>query len=223
MLFCIFGVISFVITVIRTGTDISAVMALNSSWVSLMIILVGLVILLSKQPACNVIHNSVIVSALLFRVLGIRKSQIAESDEKQESELLFTAVIGIVAGLLTCYVPIEYLVLAVAAFCMAAIIMCNPEIGVILCFFALPFVSTMMITLATVAVGFAFVVKLIRGKRYIRIYKMDICVMLFAVTLLILGGIGSVNPMSSFKTVVMFLLFILMYFVTANSLNTYKW
>ena len=83
--FCFCGIISFVITAVKTGADISAVMASNSSWVSLMLILVGLATFLSKQPLCGAIHNSVIVSALLFRMLGIRKSQIYESDEKQES------------------------------------------------------------------------------------------------------------------------------------------
>ncbi len=223
VVFCFCGVISFAITVIKTGADISAVMALNSSWVSLLLILAGLATLLSKQPLCNEIHNSVMVSALLFRMLGIRKSQIAESDAKQESSTLFMALVGIIVGLLTFFVPIEYLALAVVAVCIGVMIMCNPEIGVILCFFALPFVSTVQITLATVAVGFAFTVKLIRGKRYIKIYKMDICVMFFALILLVLGGVGSVNMMSSCKTVAMFLLFIMMYFVTANSLNTYKW
>ena len=221
--FCFCGIISFVITAVKTGADISAVMASNSSWVSLMLILVGLATFLSKQPLCGAIHNSVIVSALLFRMLGIRKSQIYESDEKQESDTLLMAIIGSFVGALTYFIPVEYIALMVVAACVGTLIMCNPEIGVILCFFALPFVSTMQITLATVAVGFAFVVKLIRGKRYIKIDKMDICVMLFALVLIILGGIGSVNPVSSIKTVAMFTLFMLMYFVTANSLNTYKW
>lgn len=221
--FCFCGIISFAIDVMRWGADISAVMISNSSWVSLLLILVGLATFLSKQPLFNAIHNSVMVSVLLFRILGIRKAQIAESQSKQESDTLLMAVIGTIAGALTYFVSVEYLALAVAALCAGAMIMCNPEIGVILCFFALPFVSTMQITLTTLAVGFAFTVKLIRGKRYIKIYKMDICVILFAVTLLVIGGITSVNMISSLKTVAMFLVFILMYFVTANSLNTYKW
>ncbi len=221
--FCFCGVISFAITAVKTGADILAVMASNSSWVSLMLILVGLATFLSKQPLCNAIHNSMILSAALVRIAGLRKSQIPETVAEKESDMLLMSVLGAVAGAATYFISIEYLALLAIAICVGAMVMCAPEIGVILCFFALPFVSTMQITLATVAVGCAFIVKLIRGKRYIKIYKMDICVMLFAVILLVLGGIGSVNATSSLKTVAMFLLFMLMYFVTANSLNTYKW
>lgn len=66
---------------------------------------------------------------------------------------------------------------------------------------------------------FAFVIKLLRGKRTIKFERFDIALLIF-MGIYILGGIVSVDTASSCKASMVFVCFMLSYILVVNLVNT---
>lgn len=219
----LFGFVSLAVCMARAHFRAHELILSEALWVSLVLLVVGLVISFSRQSLSSALNKSVILSFVLFRLVGFRKGQIPSDNAEGHNAVIPMAAVGILLGVSSHFVHVGLIVLAFVGVVALSAILCAPELGVILCFLALPFVTTMQITALTLLSAVSFILKLIRGKRYVTIGKMDICIILFAAVLLCLGGLTSITPTASMKSVIMFLVFILMYFITSNSLNTYKW
>ena len=127
---------------------------------------------------------------------------------------------GILLGLFTLKFRILYLFLGVAALIGAALILCVPETGLVLILLALPFLPTMLLAAACLYVDMAFLFKLLRCKRVLRLEAVDLGVAAFGAVLLLLGGLTSLRPADSMRQVAIYGVFILTYFIAANSIRS---
>ena len=155
---------------------------------------------------------------LLVDFFGVRKSSLSVG--RAEHSLFVPVAAGILLGLLTLKLRILYLFLGAAAVVGAALILCVPETGLVLILLALPFLPTMLLTAACLYVDMAFFFKLLRCKRVLRLEAVDLGVAAFGVVQLLLGGLTSLRPAQSVRQVAVYGVFMLTYFMAANSVRS---
>lgn len=171
-----------------------------------------------REPLGEMLLDSGILRWLFVDFIGVRKSSL--SVDRAEHSLFVPVAAGILLGLLTLRLRILYLFLGVAAVVGAALILCVPETGLVLILLALPFLPTMLLAAACLYVDMAFFFKLLRCKRVLRLEAVDLGVAAFGVVQLMLGGLTSLRPAQSVRQVAVYGVFMLTYFMAANSVRS---
>ena len=171
-----------------------------------------------REPLGEMLLDSGILRWLFVDFIGVRKSSL--SVDRAEHSLFVPVAAGILLGLLTLKLRILYLFLGAAAVVGAALILCVPETGLVLILLALPFLPTMLLTAACLYVDMAFFFKLLRCKRVLRLEAVDLGVAAFGVVQLLLGGLTSLRPAQSIRQVAVYGVFMLTYFMAANSVRS---
>lgn len=171
-----------------------------------------------REPLGEMLLDSGILRWLFVDFIGVRKSSL--SVDRAEHSLFVPVAAGILLGLLTLRLRILYLFLGVAAVVGAALILCVPETGLVLILLALPFLPTMLLAAACLYVDMAFFFKLLRCKRVLRLEAVDLGVAAFGVVQLLLGGLTSLRPAQSIRQVAVYGVFMLTYFMAANSVRS---
>ena len=171
-----------------------------------------------REPLGEMLLDSGVLRWLLVDFIGVRKSSL--SVDRAEHSLFVPVAAGILLGLLTLRLRILYLFLGVAAVVGAALILCVPETGLVLILLALPFLPTMLLAAACLYVDMAFFFKLLRCKRVLRLEAVDLGVAAFGVVQLLLGGLTSLRPAQSIRQVAVYGVFMLTYFMAANSVRS---
>ncbi len=181
-------------------------------------VLAGFLCATCREPLGEMLLDSGILSRVLVDFVGVRKVSLAV--DKAEHSLVIPVAAGILLGLFTLKFRILYLFLGVAALIGAALILCVPETGLVLILLALPFLPTMLLAAACLYVDMAFLFKLLRCKRVLRLEAVDLGVAAFGAVLLLLGGLTSLRPADSMRQVAIYGVFILTYFIAANSIRS---
>ncbi len=171
-----------------------------------------------REPLGEMLLDSGILRWLFVDFIGVRESSL--SVDRAEHSLFVPVAAGILLGLLTLRLRILYLFLGVAAVVGAALILCVPETGLVLILLALPFLPTMLLAAACLYVDMAFFFKLLRCKRVLRLEAVDLGVAAFGVVQLLLGGLTSLRPAQSIRQVAVYGVFMLTYFMAANSVRS---
>ena len=171
-----------------------------------------------REPLGEMLLDSGVLRWLLVDFFGVRKSSLSVG--RAEHSLFVPVAAGILLGLLTLKLRILYLFLGAAAVVGAALILCVPETGLVLILLALPFLPTMLLTAACLYVDMAFFFKLLRCKRVLRLEAVDLGVAAFGVVQLLLGGLTSLRPAQSVRQVAVYGVFMLTYFMAANSVRS---
>ena len=171
-----------------------------------------------REPLGEMLLDSGILRWLFVDFIGVRKSSLSVG--RAEHSLFVPVAAGILLGLLTLRLRILYLFLGVAAVVGAALILCVPETGLVLILLALPFLPTMLLAAACLYVDMAFFFKLLRCKRVLRLEAVDLGVAAFGVVQLLLGGLTSLRPAQSIRQVAVYGVFMLTYFMAANSVRS---
>lgn len=171
-----------------------------------------------REPLGEMLLDSGVLRWLLVDFIGVRKSSLSVG--RAEHSLFVPVAAGILLGLLTLKLRILYLFLGAAAVVGAALILCVPETGLVLILLALPFLPTMLLMAACLYVDMAFFFKLLRCKRVLRLEAVDLGVAAFGVVQLLLGGLTSLRPAQSVRQVAVYGVFMLTYFMAANSVRS---
>lgn len=130
-------------------------------------------------------------------------------------------LLGVICGAMTYFISPVLILLGFAALLWLYLVMLRPELGVLTLFFTMPWFPTMLLGAVTAYTALCTFIKLIRGKRMLRIEPIDITVMAFAL-LLFFGGTVSLSE-QSLKPALLMLCFILGYFLTVILMNTREW
>ncbi len=217
-LFISFGFLVCVVQLYAAGYGIVLAMSGLAMQGGVISCLLGLVMLTSKQPLGNVLTDSAILRELLINWGGLRASTFRR--EKASRHILLFAIIGAMFGMATYYVHIVYVVFAIVAVIMSAVVMASPEAGLLATIVLLPFLPTIPLTLLSLYTTATFLFKAARGKRVIALEAVDLCVLGFAAVTGIFGGLTSVDVMSSLPAVALHVSYMLMYFVAANTIKS---
>jgi len=188
---------------------------------------VGLAIMAASFPAIFVkrslsqcILGSSILELVLFRFLGIRRTSL-EGGNAVKGWTSLSFILGTVTGLLTVFVTPLYVPLAFMGLIAAVMLISTPETGVLMILFALPFLPTMMLAALIIVVALCYFLKLVRGKRTLRLGLCD-CAVLTFMALMALGGLVSVSS-GSLKPALLYCCLMFGYFLVVGLIRTAEW
>ncbi len=182
----------------------------------IILIALSLPLLFAKSSIYELLVSGKISSAVI-RFLDIKCESV-----KNDTTVDNTAIPVILA--LLCgfgsfvFEPIYFLLLFIAL-AVVCIIFHRPELGVLLTVTLLPFTPTMVICAEIILVWFAFLLKVARGKRSLKLSVLDFVVLLFSLFMLF-GGVFSVTPSKSIMSSCVFICFISFYFIIVNLVRT---
>ena len=194
---------------------------------SVLLIISAMPLILSKESLGSAIGTSRSARAIFISVFGFRE-ECFEVVARPSSFKTYSALfLGIISGTLTLFVYPTDMILAVMILMLIALIMISPETGVLLSLFALPFLSltdspSTILGLVMILCAVSTVVKLIRGKRIIKIELVDIFVVLFGI-MLFMSGVISVGGSDSLGEAIMCCTLLVIYFLIANMMRTRLW
>ena len=188
---------------------------------ALLVVIVSIPLLISKVTLAEALCTSYAGRALLS-ILGYRPEQVTLAGEGLVVNRLNVAfVCGLVLGILTySYSPV-LLLIGLCALLLAYLILCKPEIGVMMLCFTMPFLPTMLLAALVIYVFLCCMLKVIRGKRVIRVEAVDVMVAAFGVVLLC-GGVVSFSS-ASLKPALLFVCLLAAYFEAVWLLREREW
>ena len=189
--------------------------------------LISLPLFLSKESLARALDSGIITNMLCSEFLGYRKEsfEIAVKSSKTKSNILIFA--GMLLGMMTLFVHPLYLLLAIVLLLALIIVLNTPEIGVLLSIFFLPFLSffespSTILAIIIIITAISYFVKLIRGKRILKLELLDLAVLLFGALIFFSGTITANGELGQMEAILSCCL-MLGYFLTVNLIRTTQW
>lgn len=231
--FVSFGIYSLVVllsmaAIKNNGTVPLEVLASQHFWSALIIFLASVPLLFFNRSLVSLSAESVTVRTLLEEGAGITEEKFETTQIVKNKHSYFVAVIlGILTAGATYFVsPIKILAVLAFAFIFGFILI-FPEMGVVSTIFVAPFLGilsrpSIVLGMFVATTVLSYLVKVMIGKRTITFRLLDVFVALFT-ALMFFGGVVTMGGAASFKSAVMYTLFMMMYFLVVNLMNTRAW
>lgn len=179
------------------------------------------ILLFSKSTLAEAICKSA-VGRLILWILDYTPEELRLAAQGEPVSQQYWAFIwGTVFGTVSIFVSPLWILGAVALFIGAYLILQKPEIGVVMLFFVMPLLPTMALAGITIFVFISTMLKVLRGKRIVRVEPLDILVMTFAVITFFSGAISLSS--SSLKPALLYVCFMLGYFEVVWLLRKRDW
>ncbi len=181
----------------------------------------------SRCTLAAAVKRSRIVGAIFVEAFGYRSVSFANKGHKKATHAGPSILAGLIFGMLTFVVHPLDLVLLLFTFTVAALIIITPEIGILLSLFLLPAFSffsnpAFVLAILVATTAFSYAIKLVRGKRIIKIGLIDISVMFF-LAMIYFSGVITVGGQASYYAAIMSCCLMLGYFLIVNIIRTEKW
>ncbi len=186
---------------------------------SLLTVVFGIILIPSKKTVGEGICESVFLRFCFFKLLFLDENSYLIPPESVKSRSGVFSILGIVFGIIGSVVNPVLVIGAFVVLEAVYIIMTKPECGVIILFFTLPFLPTMMLAGIVILSFISFALKYVRGKRIIKFDIFDILITLFCI-IIFLGGLFSAGKLSSIPPSLMYICFLMSYFLIKNLLST---
>ena len=190
-------------------------------------LIVSLFGIASRETFAEAAMKSRIMNVLLFVWLGLPRDSFMLGKEVSPRRSGAFGVLGVILGGLVYFVhPISFALVALVLIGVC-LVFSFPEIGVLGLIALVPlsaFFSHPSVVLfgAVLVTGIGYCVKLMRGKRVVKLGLLDFTVLAFAVILL-LGGLFSAGGQSSFASAALYFVLIMGYFLAVNLIRTREW
>ena len=158
-----------------------------------LMILVSLPLFASTKSLAFSLRQSLLCRALLVSLFGIAEERLGSYGEKGRERYAPALFFAILLGSLTFLIPPQTILLVLGLAVLSLVILYSPEVGMLLSVGLCPFLIMLphptLILLAMVgATAISYAIKLLCGKRVLRIQLMDSAI-LFLLLLFVLGGI----------------------------------
>ena len=184
-------------------------------------IAVSLPLMLSRHRMSDTISRSRLANILFFDFLGLRRESLAEYAARGKRSN-FSFVLGTAAGLLTLVISPVTGMLAALGLVAAYLVLTTPETGLVLVVLLIPFAPPAVLGAIIVYINICYLIKVMRGKRTLRLDLKDYTVILFAFIVLF-AGLVSLDPKSSFSYSVKMMFYVFSYVLIVNMIKSRKW
>ena len=190
--------------------------------VSFFMMLCSIPFFFSKRAVCAVINESVVFGRIAKDFCGFSERSFSSGESVGKKSVAF--IFGLVFGMLSCFVNPLILLVLIAGAIGAYIVLIIPEFGYRLIIFLLPFLivlphPSILLGLLTLYTCFSFIIKVIRGKRYVKFELLDVLVLCFMCVML-LGGLVSYGGSQSVMAASIYTVLMLGYFLTTSIVNS---
>ena len=188
------------------------------------LILGSLPMFASTRSLASSLRTSLIFRALLIRLFGIGEERFRSYEDKGREHYLEALFAAVVMGTLTFRYP-PYLLLAVGGgILLVLMILRTPEVGLLISVGVCPLLGlgsrpTLSLLVLTSVTLFSFIVKVLCGKRVLRIGLPDAAILLLMLTYLF-GGIVTRGGRASLYSALAYATLMMIYFMVANLVRT---
>ncbi len=189
--------------------------------------IIALPLYFSSLSLAEAVRRGKITAALFVDVFGYKDENFQDKYNKKNSKPVISVLLGLCAGLSTALFHPLLILLALALFVLCTVIIITPEIGVLLTLFGLPFFSlfsnpTLLLTAFVIVTSFSYIIKIVRGKRILKLELVDISVLFFIVMTLFAGAV-TVGGKSSYYAALISCVLIFGYVLVVNLIRTEAW
>ena len=222
-----FGMYSAFIYALKAFLIVGELSTNGDLWVSGISIIVALPLISSFESLGQAVKNGRITSAIFIDAFGFKEENFEVDSDRLSRKYNFSFFWGMLAGLITFFVPALYLPIGISVLLFFSMIFVSPEIGVIISIFMIPFCSlfnnpSIAITILAGISILSYLIKLFKGKRIFKIEIIDLSVLAFF-TVILMGGVITVGGQASFFSAVMSCVLIFGFFCVVNLMRTEKW
>lgn len=189
-------------------------------------LLSSLLLVMSKDTFAQAALKSRSMNVLLFEWLGLPRDAFM-SEKIFPRRYGFFGVLGAILGGLVYFVHPLFFVAVAAVILMIFVVFSFPEIGVLGLIALVPLSAlfshpSVVLFGATVITGIGYCIKLMRGKRVVKLGLVDFAVLVFA-AIVLLSGVFSAGGTASFSAAALYFVLIMGYFLTVNLIRTREW
>ena len=152
-------------------------------------------------------------------VAGIHTVSMKKNGASGKANIGFA--LGAAASLLAFLTSPSKVIFLLLAVIFSWFIFTKPEFGVVLTSFLIPFASSSLLVTCVLVTSVAFIIKLIRKKRFVSFEMLDAAAVA-VLAVIVLGSVGSVSN-ASVSSSVLYAVLLLAYFLTVNLLKNRLW
>lgn len=184
------------------------------------IVVLSLPLIISRKELGEMLLSKRLTRFVITKVLNLNPTRFERSEVPFEGSYFIAILLSVALGFSTYFTHPIFVINIAIIVVLFVLLMSFPELGLVFIMIILPFASLfpyptlVVLMLLSFSIG-GFVVKLLRGKRVIRIELMDIMIVAFSV-LLLFGGIFTYGGTKSLHTAEVYFAFLLIYFLIAN-------
>lgn len=194
---------------------------------ALIISVVSIPLLTTKETLAAAVGNSKMVGKLFVAAFGFREENFEAFPSHARHDNTVMIVLGMLCGVLTFFVHPLYIPLFAAIVLVLLLVFTTPEIGVLGILAGFPFLSylsypTISLALLVLATFLAYLIKVFRGKRILRMDFFDWMVLIFLLAIYF-GGRISVGGEFSYQSALISCTLMLGYFLLVNLMRTKQW
>lgn len=187
-------------------------------------ILASLPLFASNKSLAFALRRSLFCRALLVSLFGIAEERLGSYGDRGKERYAPALFFAILLGSLTFLVP-PYTILAVIGLVvLALVVLYSPEVGMLLSVGLCPFLiffdhPTLVLLIMVGSTAFSYAIKLLCGKRVLRIQLMDSAIFLL-LALFVFGGIVTRGGRPSLYSALTYAVLMLIYFMVSNMIRS---
>ena len=193
----------------------------------LILCIISLPMMLSRDHVAGAVGKATITRALFVDAFGYREESFEARTHNSRLKSNLLILFGMLLGILTLYIhPLVILVTLTTAIGVV-LILTSPEIGVLLAITLCPFFSVfqspaIILGLVVLVTAISYCIKLIRGKRVLKMELMDLAVLVFMIMLYFSGAITA-GGLFGFHEALLSATLMFGYFLVVNLMRTEQW
>ncbi len=177
-----------------------------------------------KRRFVSLLSESKLISPILFSVFGLRRELFSERNTTGGRRNI-AFILGTVLGVSTYFLPPAIVLAAPLALIAAYAIILSPEAGMVITLFSIPLLiltghPSLFLAFLLIFLTFCYVMKAVRGKRYVRFEAVDLFILLFILLFAsgALGGFGGLDV-----SLPLYICLSAGYFLCANMFSSRIW
>ncbi len=195
--------------------------------ISIVSIIVSIPLMLSKESLAGAVGSGRITRLIFADGFGFKDENFDVPIKKSRGRANLAILFGMLLGLLCFVIHPIFIVFSIAATAIFTLILITPEIGIVLVAFLLPFFSlfeepSVLLAIFVLVATAGYLIKLVRGKRVLKLEIIDLFVLFFAIVIY-MSGLISAGGKSSLYSAILSCTLMLGYFLTVNLMRTEKW
>ena len=184
-------------------------------------------LMLSHDNIAASIVKGRITRSIFIDGLGFREETFRITTEKGKAKVNIMMLLGMISGIITLFLNPIYILVSILIVIGIALVLSTPEIGVMFALFFAPFFSifsspAILLGMLILLTSISYAIKLIRGKRILKIELFDFTVLLFLLVLYFSGAITA-GGRQGYHEALLSCVLMFGYFLVVNLMRTEHW
>lgn len=191
------------------------------------VVIFSIPLLFVKRSLSMSVYTGKITNFIFVKLFGFRAEMFDNDFDSKSYRTSMMIFPGLIFGIATLFVgPIDILLVVVAVIAVC-LIMCVPEIGILIAIFMLPFFSvfespSIVLAIVILVTSMSYIFKLICGKRIFKFELLDVAILTF-LGLIYFSGAITIGGAMSYGSALISVFLIFGYFLVVNLMRTEEW